>query len=134
MLDDLIALERIADEAIEGRPLFQLPARAVLAGLHYIAFLGRHGQQFGGAVNREQGEAIITRLGHALPLLRRLQAEPFGASAEDVIGAFQDEAAREGALAALLTYLHFSEIVPEARRGRLLVAKQGDGLILRHPD
>jgi hypothetical protein len=33
MLDDMIALERSADAAIERLPLVQLPARAVLAGL-----------------------------------------------------------------------------------------------------
>jgi hypothetical protein len=134
MLDDLTALERVADESIERRSLLQLPARAVLAGLHYISFLGRHGRQFGGAVAAAQGEAIVTRLGHALPLLRKLRSEPFGASAEDAIGAFQGEAAVDGALAALLTYLHFSEIVPEARRGRLVVFRDGDRLTLRHPD
>ena len=134
MLDDLIALERVADEAIERSALLQLPARAVLAGLHYVSFLGRHGQQFGGNVDDGQGEAIVTRLSHALPLLRRLSPKPYGASADDAIGAFQEEAAKDGGLAELLTYLNFSEIVPEARRGRLIVHRDGDDLRLRHPD
>lgn len=134
MLDDLIALERVADEAIERSALLQLPARAVLAGLHYVSFLGRHGQQFGGHVDDGQGAAIVTRLSHALPLLRRLSPEPYGASADDAIGAFREEAAKDGGLAKLLTYLHFSELVPEARRGRLIVERDGEDLRLRHPD
>ena len=134
MLDDLIALESVADEAIERLALLQLPARAVLAGLHYVYFLGRYGKQFGGDVVDGQGEAILTRLSHALPLLQSLSPEPYGASANDAIGAFQEEAAKDEGLAKLLTYMHFSEIVPEARRGRIIVERDGDNLRLRHPD
>lgn len=134
MLDDLIALERVADEAIGRSALLQLPARAMLAGLHYVSFLGRHGQQFGGDVDDGQGGAIVTRLSHALPLLRGLSPKPYGASAEDAITAFRGEAAKDNGISELLTYLHFSELMPEARRGRLIVEREGGDLRLRHPD
>ncbi len=134
MLDDLITLEEAADRAVEALPLLQLPARAVLAGMHYTAFLGRNGRGFGGAVAPGQGEAIVTRLSHALPLLRRLSPEPYGEGAEDAIGAFREADPDGTQLQSFLTYLHFSEIMPEARRGRLVVERVGAGLRLSHPD
>lgn len=134
MLDDMIALERSADAAIERLPLLQLPARAVLAGLHYSVFLGRNGRLFGGSVDPGQGSAIMSRLSHALPLLRRLSAEPYGTSADDAIGAFGEADPDGSQLSQLLSYLHFSEIMPEVHRGRLVAERSGERLVLRHPD
>lgn len=133
MIDDIIALERSADDAIMRMPLLQLPARAVLAGLHYSVFLGRNGKLFGGQVDPEQGSTIISRLGHALPLLRRLSAEPYGESADDAIGAFREVDPDGSQLGRLLSYLHFSELMPEVHRGRLIVERSGERLRLRHP-
>lgn len=133
MIDDMIALERSADAAIVRMPLLQLPARAVLAGLHYSVFLGRNGKRFGGNVDPGQGGAIISRLGHALPLLRRLSAEPYGESADDAIGAFREVDPDGSQLRNLLSYLHFSELMPEVHRGRLVVERTGERLRLRHP-
>lgn len=134
MLDAMIALERTADAAMAELPLLRLPARAVLAGLHYSVFLGRNGRLFGGPVDPGQGNTIMSRLGHALPLLRRLPAEPYGASADDAIGAFREADPDGTQLGRLLAYLHFSEIMPEVHRGRLVAERTGERLRLRHPD
>ena len=133
MIDDMIALERSADAAIASIPLLKLPARSVLAGLHYSVFLGRNGKLFGGQVDPGQGSTIISRLGHALPLLRRLSAEPYGESADDAIGAFREVDPDGSQLRSLLSYLHFSEFMPEVHRGRLVVERTGERLRLRHP-
>jgi hypothetical protein len=134
MLADMIDLERAADAAVERLPVLQLPARAVLAGLHYSVFLGRNGRLFGGLVDPGQGNTIMSRLGHALPLLRRLSAIPYGANADDAIGAFREADPDGSQLGRLLSYLHFSEIMPEVHRGRLVAERSGDRLVLRHPD
>lgn len=134
MLDDLKTFERVADEAIGRLPLLQLPARAVLAGLHWVAFLGRHGRQLGGTAEPAVGEAIMTRIGHSLPLLCRLPAEPYGESADDAIGAFREVDPDGAQLMQLLTYLHFSEFMPEAHRGHFVVERSGAKFRLLHRD
>lgn len=132
MIDDMTIFERSVDAAIVRMPLLQLPARALLAGLHYSLFLGRNGKRFGWQVDPEQGNTIISRLGYALPLLRRLSAEPYGESADDAIGAFQEIDPDGSQLSRLLSYLHFSEFMPEVHRGRLVWERTGDRLRLRH--
>lgn len=134
MLDDLKKFEGVADEAIERLPLLQLPARAVLAGLHWVIFLGRHGRQLGGTADPAVGEAIMTRIGHSLPLLGRLPAEPYGESAENAITAFREVDPDGTQLMHLLTYLHFSEFMPEAHRGHFVVERSELGFRLLHRD
>ncbi|WP_152998677.1 nuclease-related domain-containing protein [Sphingopyxis sp. H115] len=116
-IDRLKAFEEEADAAITALPLLQLPARAVLAGLHYLIFTSFHARQLGRDGNPEIGEVIMQRLGHVLPLIRNLVPEPYGASADDAIGAFTERFHDGSDLTELLAYMHFSEIMPEVHRG-----------------
>jgi len=131
----LKAFEADADAAIEALPILQLPARAVLAGLHYLVFTGFHTGQLTGAEEAGIGETIIQRISNSLPLLRELPAEPYGESAEDAITAFTEALEDESTLIELLSYLHFSEFMPEVHRGYYAVESDGvDRFELCHKD
>lgn len=134
-IEELKAFEARADAAILALPLLQLPARAVLAGLHYLVFTGFHGRQLTGKGDVGIGETILQRLSHALPIIRHLKPEPFGESAEDAITTFMEAYGDGSDLAELLSYLHFSELMPEAHRAYYSVEALGEsGFRLTHKD
>lgn len=129
----LIEFESEADKAIAGLPLLQLPARAVHAGLHYTLFTVLRARALGLPPPSGIGETIMARLSYTLPLLRGLQAEPYGESARDAIGAFLETDPGHVELGQLLTYSHFAELMPEVHRGYYRVGATASGFRLTHP-
>lgn len=132
--ENFMAFEAGADVTIEALPILQLPARAVLAGLHYLVFAGVHSRQLTGECDAGVGEALIQRIGYSLPLIRRLPIEPYGESAEDAITAFTEALGDGTGLVELLSYLHFSQLMPEVHRGYYAVKNEGAEFHLHHKD
>jgi hypothetical protein len=134
MLDELKNLEKEADAEVRAFEILKLPARGVLAGLHYLVFVGRHGHALNGQSEPGIGEAIIGRLGHALFLLKDLPCTPYGASAQDAVEAFLETDPGQDQLKKILAYLHFSEHMPEVHRGYWRVSGQDGDLELSYRD
>lgn len=110
-LEALKAFEAKADALVAGFAMLNLPARVVLAGLHYQVFAGFL-QGVPGL-----GETMIQRIGHALPLVRGLAAKPFDPNAATAIPDFTAAHFHGSDQAEFMTYLHFSDVMPEVRRG-----------------
>ncbi|EXS68597.1 hypothetical protein [Sphingobium sp. Ant17] len=132
-IDDLRQFENEADTAIAAMPIMALPARAVLAGLHYFLWVTQHAGLLDLDPQPGVSETAIRRMGYLLPLLVRRQAEPFGVSARDALDGFLKADPTGEQMAQLLSYAHFSEFMPEAHKKYYTVTtiREGFRLVLR---
>jgi hypothetical protein len=136
MTDDreqLFVFEEKADEAAAVLPLWNLPLRSVLSTL----FLTADGLSVGGRFervnppNQPHAEAILSRISYVTSLLSKCPLE-IGADLNDALSIVGDSEAR--ALRELVVYAHFSELMPEVRRGYYRVERVDEGFRLEHAD
>jgi hypothetical protein len=134
-LEELKAFESELDDRIRSLPIWKLPIRAVLTAVHAVIdnlFNGsRNNQEV--SPRPEAGASAGGRLSYLVPLLLTCPSEPIGANGADALAAVQEVDTDGAQRKALLTYGHFSEVMPEVHRGYYSV--QGDattGFTLKH--
>ena len=124
--DALLAFEGQVDAAIQDSPLLRLPRRSVLTMIYLIIHQCFHGDLMGSENgDPEVGAAIINRLSLVAHLLLRCPIEPFGADAGDAMSPFEVAPELTHEVIRLFTYGHFSELMPEVRRGYYEVHRLG---------
>lgn len=131
-LADLKRFERVADAEIARLPLLQLSARPLLAGFHFFLYQSRHAGLLGLRPMPGVANAVEGRISYLLHLIEHRPAEPFGADARNALEAFLAIDPQGDQLAALLTYSHFSEFMPEVHKGYYQVESVGTGFRLLH--
>lgn len=130
----LVAFEDEADAALAAMPLARLPARALLTGIHFFLYSTRHAVLFDRPELPGVADTVATRLSYLLPIAVRCPAEPFGGDAADALRAFTDCDPEGRQLRELLSYLHFSEFMPEAHKAYYRVTATEEGFELAHRD
>lgn len=130
----LKAFEDRVDEAVAAMPLANLPARPLLVGIHFFLYSIRHAALFGRPEHPGVADTIMTRLSHLLPIAVTCPSEPFGGDAEDALAAFREVDPDGQQLMQLFTYLHFSELMPEAHRDYYAISSTAEGFVLTHRD
>jgi hypothetical protein len=131
-LEELIEFEKRADEVAGKLVFWGLPVRATLTGLYCVIDQLIHGFLDGSPPRLAEGEALAYRMSYLVPLLVKCRADIIPSSTEcyqqfgqaDPTGANGRE---------LLSYAHFCELMPQARKGHFKVTRRQGGFDLTHP-
>ena len=132
-VSEFLAFEAEVDACLETISVTAAPLRAILAHYHFLIFYFLH---FEGAVDpssRRSAETTTYRLSYLLDWLanRPLSRESIGAAHASKL--LRDTDPQALGVITLDAYAHFSEVVPEVRRGRLEVRRIKRGFELKHP-
>jgi hypothetical protein len=114
--NELIEVEGKLDGEIAGFPIWKLPVRCVLFAMHYTLYIFF-------ASDSLKAATVAGRMSHLIPLLTNCPAEPTGASAVDAYSAYVDVDPQFQQLICAINYGHFSEVMPQVRRGYYSVSK-----------
>ena len=134
-LEPLKEYETEFDGLMGQLPLWQLPIRPVLAALHMAVDGFFHGSRTKGGVapRPAAGEALGARMSYLIPLIAKCPAEPLGRDGADALRAVREADPQGLYRCALLTYGHFSELMPEVHKGYYTVTgNKQEGFRLRH--
>lgn len=131
-LDDLKAFEADLDRTVEQLPIVQLPSRVFLSCYFAAVDAAMRGARFGKAPpNLEIGMALAGRLSYLAPILAKFKHDE-QPNAKDVVE-FVDDGIMDQAW-LLMSYAHYSELMPEVHRSRWRVERDVDTFVLHHPD
>lgn len=132
-MQELIEHEKTADATVEAMPYWKLPLRVVLTGYYSLINQMIYGPIDGtDRTSVDAGEAVASRLSHLSKFFSRCPPEPIH-TAVDCMSLF---AAADPGFAhsrELLSYAHFCELMPEARKKHYLVTRRAGGFDLTHP-
>jgi len=121
-------LERSADEQIEKLSLWSLPLKTVLSRLSIVvnSLFGEPNAVRFGPARPEAGAAVVSRLSYLTNYFATCPSS--GGSIEDAFASISEGEGER--IKQVLAYSHFSELVPEVRRGHYDVHKSSKGFIL----
>jgi len=131
--DNLIQHEKALDAMMQTLPIFSLPLRTVLTAIFNIADSQFNGNRLEKGKGKRvfAGEILSGRLSYLLNLLSKCPLEPLGISAFNALSAI-NTVDQWSQVSLLLSYTHFSEIMPEVHRGYYTVTETESGYELSH--
>ena len=131
-LDELIEFEKRADDFAGKLVFWGLPVAAALTGLYCVIDQLLHGSLDGSPPRFPEGEAVAYRMSYLVPLLVRCRAD-VTPSSEECYQLFGRADPTGASGRELLSYAHFCELVPQARKGHFKVTRRQGGFDLTHP-
>jgi len=132
-LQELIEHEKKADAIVEAMPYWTQPVRVVLTGLYSLIDQMIHGPIDGTTRASEAGgESVANRLSHIATFLSRCPTEPIP-SANDSMKLFAAVDPGFAHSRELVSYAHFCELMPEARKQRYHITRRPGGFDLTQP-
>lgn len=133
--EKLIELEVVLDQRARELPVInQRSVRALFAAFHVLINGQLNRDQDDPMAAGERGVAAAARLSYLVrDLIENMAIEPLGADGTDALEGYHEVDSDGSQLRFLLTYGHFSEVMPEMHRGYFAVSGDRDsGFTLRH--
>jgi len=128
---DLYSFETEIDNKIAQSNVFKLPLISVLTFLFgTIDNMIRSGPLGGGISKSEEADALGSRLSYLTDFFKKCTPE----IAASAINAFSNSVQFAADFPEIISYAHFSELVPEVRKGYYEVRKFDEGFELVHPN
>ncbi|MEG3125154.1 hypothetical protein [Sphingomonas sp. GB1N7] len=128
----LIDFEGRVDRHIVALPICSLSARAFLAGLHRYLFQFRNANVQGLTEIPGMADRFVTRLSALIGIIVNLPNAPSRESASDMIETFQAADPDGRQFTQLLSYMAFSETMPEVHKNLYDITDDGVTFELKH--
>jgi len=129
----LFDFEREADARIATIALAGVPVRAVWAHYHFMIFYFLHFEGARDAAARRSAETMTYRLSYILPWIAGRTGDRSNMAAAQADALFRASDPGAKGASALDAYAHFSEVLPDVRRGRVVAKRIKNGFSLSHP-